>query len=483
MDRDRPIVIDPTLIASTLSGTGNIGTTQNYGHTATYDDQGNIYTGAICFGQGYPATPGAFDGTHNGTIDIAVSKLNPTGSALIFATYLGGNGADYPHSLVVTPQGELTVYGSSGSPDYPVTAGAYDPTFNGGQVDIVVTKLAPTGAALVGSTYVGGSASDGRNTLTSNYGDLYRGEVISDAGRIYVASCSSSADFPTTPGAFQASSAGGLEGVVFCLSPDLGSLEWSTYFGTPQADVCFGIKLSSAGEPYVCGGTEGSALPTTAGAHQPASSGGREGFIARFNQDASAVLSCTYFGAAGDDVAFFLQLAVDDNAYIYGQTTGPALTIAPDGTYGHPAGTAFVAEFTGDLAQQVFRTRLGPGGAIVPVAFLVDVCRNIYISGYSVGAGWPLSADALYASGGFYIGVYEPHMQGFRYGTYYAGASHVDGGTSRFDANGVVYQAVCTSGGFPTTPDAFSNVHPVSWDIGVFKIDFEQSGVQVSMTP
>ena len=481
----RPIVIDPTLIASTLSGTGNIGTTQNYGHTATYDILGNIYTGAICFGQGYPTTPGAFDGTNNGGIDIAVSKLNPTGTTLLFATYLGGSSGDYPHSLVVTNNGELTVYGSSPSPNYPVTPTGYDQTFNGGNSDIVISKLNPTGTALIGSTYMGTSGNDGRNSFTTNYGDSYRGEVICDAaGRIYVASCSDAAGFPVSGGAVQTTHAGAQDGVAFCLSPDLSTLIFGTYFGTAQADMCFGIKLDSSGQPVVCGGTSGSTLPTTPGAHQPASAGGREAFIVKFNDNATSVLACTYFGGTTEDVAFFLQVDLDDNAYIFGQAPSSTLGIAPAGTYGQAGSGIFVAEFDADLQNQVFRTQLGPAGGfgagMVPVAFLVDVCRNIYISGYSVGTGWPIAGTPLYASGGFYLATFEPDMTNIIYGTYYTGAGHVDGGTSRFDANGKVYQAVCTSGGFPTTPGAYSNVQPSGWDIGVFKIDFNVSGVNAA---
>jgi len=332
---------------------------------------------------------------------------------------------------------------------------------------------------------MGSSGSDGQNGFTSNYGDSYRGEVISDAaGRIYVASCSNAAGFPTTPGAVQPAHAGDQDGVAFGLSPDLSTLLWSTYFGTTQEDMCFGIKLNSAGEPYVCGGTAGNTLPTSPGAYQAASNGGNEAFIVHFNQNATNVLGCTYFGHTGSDVAFFLQLDLDDNAYIFGQAPGSTLGIAPAGTYGQAGSGIFVAEFDAALQNQVFRTQLGPAGGfgagMVPVAFLVDVCRNIYISGYSVGTGWPIAGTPLYASGGFYLATFEPDMANIIYGTYYQGAGHVDGGTSRFDANGKVYQAVCTSGGFPTTPGAYSNVQPSGWDIGVFKIDFNVSGVNAA---
>jgi len=487
VDPQRPVVIDPVLMASTLSGTGNIGTTQNYGHTATYDDLGNIYTGAICFGQGYPATPGAFDLTFGGGfgVDIAVSKLNPDGSALLYATYLGGNGGDYPHSLIVTPAEELVVYGSSDSPDYPVSAGAYDPSNNGG-VDIVLTKLNTNGTALVGSTYIGTSNTDGRNNLTWNYGDSYRGEVLCDAlGRVYVSSCTDAANFPTTAGAYQTVGVGGQEGVVFRLNNDLSALDWSTYLSTPGGDMCFGLKLDAAGDVYVCGATDNAAFPTTPGAYQTAFTGTEDGFIAHLTGNGSTLAHSTLFGSSQEVDAFFIQLDVDGDVYIYGQSTLGTITISPPGTYGQPGTDIFIAEFTPDLATNIFKSVVGTAGGFgtscVPVAFLVDVCEHIYISGYSTyGGGFATTAGALYTTGGFYLAAYDVDMSGILYGTYYDGAGHVDGGTSRFDSNGIVYQAVCTAGVFPTTPWAYSNVQPAGWDIGVFKIDFQVAGVNAA---
>lgn len=478
----RPIVIDPLLIASTLSGTGDIGSTSNYGHSATFDDAGNIYTGARCFGQGYPVTIGAFDVSYGGGwTDISLSKLNPDGSALIYATYLGGNSDEYPHSLIVTPQGELVCYGSSSSTDYPVSPGAYDGSANGG-VDIVVTKLSADGSAIVGSTYMGASnADDGRNFLTSNYGDNFRGEVICDAiGNVFVSSCTNGPGFPTTPGVYQPSFSGGQDGVVFCLNADLSQLVWSTYLGSNSGDMTFGLKLAGDGSIYVCGATDSGTFPSTPGSFQPINAGSMDGFLVHLSADASMLLQGTYFGTSSSDAAFFLQMDNDGDPYIYGQTSG-AIAVLPAGTYSEPAGQAFVAEFTPDLSTAVFTTQLCMG-YIVPVAFLVDNCDHIYISGYNVGQGMTISPNPLYAFGGFYLAVYDAHMTGFLYGTYYSGADHVDGGTSRFDRNGRVYQGVCTNGPFPTTPNAFSNTQPGGWDIGVFKIDFEQSGVNANIS-
>ena len=485
----RPIVIDPVLIASTLSGTGDIGTTQNYGHSATYDNLGNIYTGARCFGQGYPATPGAFDVTYaNGGfgVDIAVSKLSPDGSTLLYATYLGGTASEYPHSMVVTPAGELTVFGSTESSDYPVSASAVQGTF-GGQDDVVVTKLTVDGSALVGSTYLGGPSGDGRNTITNNYDDRFRGEVISDAsGNILLATCTQGAGFPTTPGAFQTTYQGGQQdGVLLSLNNNLSSLNWSTIIGSSGDDMCFGVKMASNGHVYVSAGTSGNGLTATAGALQTANAGGHDAFLMHLLNDGATVVNATYWGGAQNEDPFFLQLDDEDDVYIYGQTEG-GINVLPPGTYSETGGPAFVAQFEPDLSAIVCQTVVagsgGGFGGIVPVAFLVDHCNHIYISGYAVSTGMVVSPNALYNTGGFYLAVYDYDVTGLLYATYYEGASHVDGGTSRFDPDGVVYQAVCTSGGFPTTPNAFSNTQPGGWDIGVFKIDFEQSGVNANIS-
>src|SRR5262249_32797992 len=154
---------------------------------------------------------------NNGFTDMALSKLNPDGSQLLWATYVGGSDADYPNSLFVSSSDELHVYGSSQSSNFPTTATAFDGSANGNS-DIVVFKLSSTGSALLGSTYVGGSQADGANALTFNYGDDNRGEIVVDAaGNSYVASCTSSPTFPTTAGAYQAAPAGGQDGVLFSL--------------------------------------------------------------------------------------------------------------------------------------------------------------------------------------------------------------------------------------------------------------------------
>jgi len=481
-DESKILIIDPVLIASTYSGS----TESSYGHCATYDNLGNIYTGAICFGTGYPVTTGAFQVAFGGSKDIAISKLNPDGSNLIYATYIGGSEDDYPHSLFLDNNDELHIYGSTSSANYPVSTNAYDQTFGGTSswdYDIVVTKLNPSGSAIVGSTYIGGSGDDGNNNISVNYGDDYRGEIIADAsGNSYVASCTSSSDFPATSGAFQTSPGGGQDGVVFKLNGDLSVLEWGTYLGGNADDVAYGLRFDSNGDIYVVGTAGGNTFPATTGTVNPAFLGNKDGFILRLQGNGSTLLAGTFWGTNAEDQIFFIDLDADDNVYVYGQTDGN-LAVTP-GVYSNPNTKQFISKLNFDLDSVIFSTVFGSGTSwgydISPIAFMVDLCGYIYASGHGgiggSGSGIPTTSNAFQTSGGFYLTVLEPDAAGLYFATYYGASSdHVDGGTSRFNNKGIVYQGVCTgSSSFPTTSNAWApNVLNSGWDVAVFKIDFQ----------
>ena len=185
-DLNYNLIIDPTLIFSSYTGS----TANNFGFTATYDDEGALYGGGIAFGLGYPIELGAYSEDFGGVVDMAISKFIPDGTTLEYSTYIGGISADVPHSMVVNSLGQLVILGSTSSPDYPTIESSYDTTFNGGTTinytsngtnfengsDIIITVLSADGSSLVGSTFLGGTLNDGLNedaALTYNYGDEY----------------------------------------------------------------------------------------------------------------------------------------------------------------------------------------------------------------------------------------------------------------------------------------------------------------------
>lgn len=481
-NRNLPLVIDPVIVASTYSGS----TATTYGHSATYDLAGNIYSGGRCFGQGYPATVGAYSVTFGGSVDIAISKYNPTGSALTFATYVGGSFDEYVHSMFVHTNGELYIYGSATSANYPTTSGAFDVTQNG-SYDIVVTHFNTTGSALVGSTFVGGSADDGQNALYRNYGDTYRGEIVVDAsGNAYVASFSSSTNFPTTGSAFDQSAGGAQDGVTFSINAAMNSMNWSTFVGGSSNDAALGLRVNSvSGEVFVCGGTGSSDFPITAGTYQGTYQGGpNDGFVVRISANGNTLLASSFYGTSGWDECFFLDLDIDGDVYVYGEADGGMPTTA--GVFSVPNSGMFITKFDPAYVGRLFSTVIGDGSffsRLAPTAFLVDICKNVYIAGFGGTSGYPVTSNAFFPApviGTCYLTVLGPNATSQVFGTFY-GANHVDGGTSRFDPSGIVYHAVCQGGGgFPTNPNAYNTGPGPGWDVCVFKIDFEAVGVQAA---
>lgn len=475
-DQSFSLVIDPEVIASTYSGS----TAMAFGFTATYDEAGNIYGGGTVFDIGFPVTLGAYDLTYAGVYDIGINKFDPTGSNLIFCTYLGGVDIDYPLSMYDF-QGTLYVFGCTVSPDFPSTAGAYDPTFNG-QTDIVVFSLANNGSNLSASTFVGGSGHDGKNVININPGDGYRGEIVLDEnGNVYIASCTSVSGFPVTAGAYQTTSAGSQDAVIFKMNAALSTLIWSTYLGCSQHDVALGIRTDNAGNVYVCGGARSVFLdfPVVSGCYQTTYNGGAcDAFIAKFDPTGANLIACTFYGGGNHDMAYFIDLDSDGDVYITGESRmGAPVT---GGIYNSPGSTNFIAKLDASLTTLLFSTVIGDGNVysfVVPSAFMVDNCKRIFIGGFGGSADLPLTSDALYTwsvHNRWYLAAFTANMESLLFATSY-GSWHVDGGTSRFDPKGVVYQCVCSdSAEFPVVPWAYSdssNSH--MWDICVFKIDFE----------
>lgn len=520
-DRSAKLVIDPTVVFSSYSGS----TGDNFGFTATYDASGHLYGGGMVRSTGYPIVLGAVQAVYGGgENDIAVSKFTPSGDNLVWSTYIGGTVNEVPHSMVVNSANELYVLGTSNSTNFPTTAGCWDSSFNGGTTppfavtsygftytngcDMVLVHLNSTATALIGSTWVGGSGNDGLNQSTPtnrNYGDPFRGEIILDAQeQPIVVSSTSSTDLFTSPNAVQSTAGGGgLDAYVFRMDPGLTSMLWATYYGGSGVDAGFGVQTASTGEVFITGGTTSSNLPSAGSPAFASNNGGAaDGFIARFDPSGAPLLGNTYVGATGLDLSYFVQLNTADEVFVVGQTTGP-YPITP-GKYNNPNATQFLHKFSGDLSVSQWSTRIGGSGGenISPSAFLVSNCGQIYFSGWggttnafgtagltSSTLGLPTTPDAYQPttnSSDFYLMLLEAEAVSLGYATFFGGSSaeHVDGGTSRFDKNGIVYQAVCAGCqllSYPTTPGVWSSTNnSTNCNLGVFKIDFEQN-VQVNI--
>lgn len=513
------LTIDPVLLFSTYSGS----TANNFGFTATYDDEGFLYAGSISFGDGYPTSVGAYQqewagGDGQGGLvgtDITLTKYTLDGTDRVYSTYLGGSNDELPHSLIVNSAGELIVMGTTSSPDFPVTTGAFSASFSGGSnvapsgvgveyvngADLIVTKFTADGGALAASTFLGGSANDGVNSvgdLRFNYADEFRGEVeIDDEDNIYIASCTFSNDYPTE-NALQPAIAGGLDGVITKLTPDLDGLIYSTYFGAPGDQGVYSLAVRSDDDIYICGGTNAGGMPLGNDGFQQAFGGGdADGFLARLTANGSTILEGTYFGSNDYDQFYFVDVDDADVAHAYGQTLAGSNEFILNADYASPNSGMLITKFTGGLSGVAWSTRFGTGDGtcnLSPTAFLVDVCGKIYLSGWGGNTnasfdtgfttGMDTTPDAYQSStdgSDFYLLVIEDDASDIVFGSFFGGnqsSEHVDGGTSRFNRKGQIYQSVCAGCGgnddFPIFPaDAVGPVNNSSCNNGVFKFDFQ----------
>ena len=520
-DPNYALIIDPELIFSTYSGSFS----DNFGFTATFDNDGHLYSGSSAFGNGYPTTLGAYqevwgggDGQGNlaGT-DIAISKYELDGTSMIYSTFIGGANDELPHSLICNDAGELIVLGTSSSPNYPTSSSAYSSNFQGGSniapsgvgvqyvngSDIVITKLSASGASLIASTFLGGSGNDGVNAspiLKFNYADEFRGEVeLDEDENILIASCTYSNDFPILNG-LQNSNAGGLDGIITKLNPELSEIIWSTYYGGSGDEGVYSLAVSDANDIAFCGGTTSANLNFLNNWEPNYQGGSADGFLGRIQGDGSSITAGTYIGSPAYDQSYFVELDGDNQVHIYGQTQAPGSTFIFNADYGTPSSGMHVAKFSDDLNTLIWSTVFGTGSGepnLSPTAFLVDVCGKIYLSGWGGSTNtssnpntdnvfnMDITPDAFQSAtngSDFYILVIEDDASALVYASYFGGLTsneHVDGGTSRFDRKGQIYQSVCAGCGsnddFPIFP---ANAHSPTnnsnnCNNGVFKFDFE----------
>lgn len=506
-NHNQELVIDPVLVFSSFTGS----TADNWGLSACPDLNGNLYAGGVVsnlYGGSYPTTTGAFDISYNGGIgswpsDASISKFNSTGTSLIYSTYLGGSKNESLSSLVCDQNGELYILGMTSSSNFPISTGAFDVSFNGGPnventgiyhegVDIFITHFNANGTDIIGSTYLGGTNTDGTSAgngidgpLSHSYGDDNRGEIIVDnSNNVYIVSTSKSSDFPIVNGS-QANLTGGQDAIVAKFNSTLSSIIWSTFFGGAGLENGNSIQLSNAGHLYIAGGSTSQTLPSNTGDDLSYNGGEADGYLAKFNSNNGAVEAATFIGQNQYDQAFCVQLDIDNYVYVLGQTETSFPITA--GRYGVPNSGQFIRKYSEDLIDIKWTTMIGGGGDIIeiqPTAFMVSDCFDIYLAGWGHTGGFPTTPDAFQPTtngDNFYLALLSPDATSLKYATFMGGitswGNHVDGGTSRFDKKGYVYHAACAAcggnpNGFTTTPGVFSTTNNSdNCNLAAFKFD------------
>ena len=469
-NKTAPLIIDPVLTYSSfLEGTSG----ESFGGIAV-DSAGSAYIAGGTNSADFPTTAGAYQTTYLNTTQAFVAKFTPSGSTLVYSTYLGGgSGFSVARGIAMDPSGYVYVTGSTAATDFPVTAGAFQPTLGDSETGFVA-KLDPTGSTLAYSTYLGASS-----TPAIGNGDIPLGITVDASGSAYVTGSTGASTFPTTPGAFQTTFDANGSAFVTKLNPAGSGLVYSTFLGPANAAA---IAVDAAGSAYVTGSTS-NGFPTTTGAFQTTcNTNENDPFVTKLNSDGSALIYSTCLAGLTDPspggLGSGIQVDSTGAAYVVGYvgsqdfpTTPGAFQTTFGGVNDSVHYNAFVTKLTPAGSGLIYSTYIGGDTEDFGRAIAVDSSGVAYITGSTTSLNFPTTPDAQQTTiagntdrGGKFPVItsdaFETTLSAdgshLIYSTYLGGTSNDAGAGIAVDPAGSVYVGgVTTSSDFPVTPGAF----------------------------
>jgi len=463
-DPTQSLIIDPTISYSTYFGGGGLTSITGI----ALDSATNLYVTGWTDSTDFQIN-GAIQASNKGGVDAFVAKLNASGTALAYATYIGGRSDDRGAGIAVDSSNNAWVTGSTTSSDFPLVSqfGVF-----GGNRDAFVLKLNSIGNAFVFSTYLGGAGQDqgtaialdasgnayvvgdttssnfplqsavqsaiaGRtdvfltkitsagNILFSTYlggtQDEHAGAVAVDSSSVYIAGGTFSTNFPTVS-PYQGANAGGQDAFVTRIALSGSPIFYSTYLGgsggaAGNPEEAHAIAVDSSGNMYIAGVTNSTNFPVTTGAFQTAAGGSQDGFVTKINSSGTALGFSTYFGTYGFDWLSGLSLDVSGNVYLAGYTSGVNFPQAGALQMFKGSYDAIIAKLNASGNALLFSTYLGGAGADQANAIAVDANGNIFVAGqtasFDMTTQTPIQATNISGNTGWVtrIGVSAPPPQ------------------------------------------------------------------------
>jgi hypothetical protein len=380
-----------TLVYSSLIGGF---THEDRGYDVAVDASGRATVVGWTASPDFPTTPGAFQTTKQPTSFTGfVFRLSPLGEDLEYSTFLEGTLGSEAYAVVLAASGAAIVGGHSSSPDFPTTAGAFDETPNGGK-DVFVTRLDPSGSALEWSTLLGGNVTDTAYSLT-----LGSGEEVVLTGR------AGSANFPTTPGAFDTGIPFGADAFAARIDSTGSQLLWSTFLGGRAEDIGLSLATLANGDVLIGGVTESVDFPTTPGAFQPSPIPGgvifQDGFITRLDATGSRLVFSTLLG--GTEADSVDEVAIDASGVIttVGSTCSTDFPLTPGAFDTDPFAknyAIFVSRLTPGGSKLVYSSLVGGFNADYGEGLAVSPTRRVTLAGHTQSPDYPTTPDALQPS-------------------------------------------------------------------------------------
>ncbi len=424
-DLTQPLVIDPVISYSTyLGGTAMSGVT-----ALAVDTAGDLYAAGWTEAIDFPVS-NAIQAVNAGGVDAFVFKLNPTGSTLLYATYIGGRGDDRAAGVAVDSSGQIYLAGSTASTNFPLVSPIR--LALGGSRDAFAVKLNAIGNLLVYSTYLGGSGYDAGTAIAVDAG-----------GHAYVAGDTQSTDFPRL-NPVQSVFGGKTDAFVTKLT-SAGAISFSTYLGGINDEHAGGVAVDASGNIYLAGGTFSVNFPV-AGPLQAANGGSQDAFVTKISTSPPSLVYSTYLGGSGGQVGSPEQanaIAVDaaGSVYIAGVTNSGNFPVTAGAfqTAFNGVQDAFVTKLNAAGSAKLYSTYLGSFSFDWASGIAVDSGGNAYVAGYTSSAGFPVVGGVQGGFNGFYdafVSKLNPLGNGLAFSTLY-------GGTGADQANAI---AVDTSG-------------------------------------
>ncbi len=467
-DQSAELIVDPVISYSTYLG----GTAQENLGAVAVDGSGYAYVTGSTSSADFPVTSGTF----HGNSDVFVTKFNPSGTGLVYSTFIGGTSQETGRGIALDNAGNAYVTGDTFSSNFPFTVGQI-----GQGQHAFALKLGTTGNIVYATALAGNSFETGAAI------------AVDASGSAYVAGSTSSPNFPVTPGSYKTTSSGGGDAFVAKLT-STGQISYATYLGGSAMDSAAAIAVDTAGNAFVGGITASANFPATTGAYATTFAGNQDAFVAKLNPAGSALVYSTFLGGSATESLGGLALDAAGNCYVAGGTQSVDFPITPGAfSTSKPSqsfyNSGFAAKLSATGASLLYSTFLGGNNNDYAVAIAVDSNGSAYIAGSTQSNNFPTTPGALKTvptTSGFFCCDYDMFLArvavdgtALSYSTRLGSSNNETANALALDGAGGVYMLGMSQGlTYPTTAGAYQTSNPNgsaqfgAQSIVISKVDF-----------
>jgi hypothetical protein len=470
-DPNKDLIIDPYLEYSTYIG----GYNEDIGSKIITDSKKNILVTGGTASTIFPVINGTFDTTYNGgESDVFITKFDPSGTKMIFSTYIGGNSSEEGLDIRIDSLDNIVIVGMTNSSDFPVTNNSFDTQYNK-YWDLFALKLNNNGSKLLFSSFIGGNKSDHPRKF-----------ILDKNDNLYICGHTNSIDFPTTSEAYNSTKNNESDTFFLKLSSNGSALIYSTYIGGNSWDESYDIDIDSNKNIIIVGYTNSSDFPITTGVYQEKFYGGSDIFILRFNFTQNTINFSTYIGGSDFDVCWGFTLDNSNNIVLAGYSSSidyPTTMNSFNNSYNGSYTTTIISILNSNGSKLLYSTFIGGNNDDIGVDVALDSYGNVIVTGWTSSSDFPTSNKAFdttfNGSGGWWGGdlfliKLNHNLSELQYSTYIGGngldicnGMYIDG------VNSIYITGYTDSSDFPTTPNAFQQKRNYPWDIFILKFSFK----------